>query len=313
MILSDRFIRNTKLDNLPMDVESLWNDLPDMSKDMVLKWAGRHNFDIQLEGTQKLIYFPSLFVHDKNYHWNLWKTKRTSYVLAADLWLKGKNNEALLMVFYAAAVEECLARGLDVVSNYLSSKISKVEHRTDWNWKSWTGTHFDFETMYSYFAFLQRALVSTRSGKDVHEYLLKKLRELPGTNAWIGMMSRMKRMPATVHKCNNSYIVEVVPQEVMTLKCLATDNSILFEMAVYEDTIFNWVFNMVFIAHGICSFPILQGSGCRIKPGKMRDLRFPHLQSCRFDYQWQKAILPAEEEIISNHQQYTDIGWAWNE
>ena len=103
-----------------MDVESLWNDLPDMSKDMVLKWAGRHNFDIQLEGTQILIYFPSLFVHDKNYHWNLWKTKRTSYVLAADLWLKGKNNEALLMVFYAAAVEECLARGLDVVTNYLS-------------------------------------------------------------------------------------------------------------------------------------------------------------------------------------------------
>ena len=264
-----------------MDVQSNWNNLPKKSKETILyrlEMASKEgNFDVVLEAPMAFFYLPGIFVQDaEDYHWNLWSSKRSAYILAANFWIKGKSRESLLMVFYATFLEESLARGMDVVTSYFrddprferTSKAISVEYTED----SKINASFDIPSMYSYFAFLHRAVVSTASGRDMTMFLVARLKELPGTSKWIGQISRMKHMVAKVHEYTS--LGEAKPQKLMKLICFVRDEDSmnlkvdrLFDLYVYQDTLFNWVSNVTLVSYGY-TYRLLTGSVSKLKPQK---------------------------------------------
>ena len=268
MFISDQFIA-ANFKYLPMDVESNWNNLPKKSKETILYRSGlaskEGNFDAVVQAPWLLVYLPVIFADDvEDYHWNLWTSKRSAYILAADFWIKGKSRESLLMVYYATFLEECLARGMDFVSCYYRDdprleRTSKAIHVEED--RKMRNASFDLPSMYSYFAFLHRAVMSTKTGKDMTEFLVARLKELPGTSKWIGRISRMKHMVAKVHECDTESLEEAKPQKLMKLTCLAADDIRLFDLYVYQDTLFNWVSNviLVLVSYGH-TYKLLTGS-----------------------------------------------------
>ena len=287
MFISDQFIA-ANFNVLPMDVESNWNNLPKKSKETIihrLELASQEgSFDSVVEAPWLLLYLPIIFCHDvEDYHWNLWSSKRSAYILAADYWIKGKSRESLLMVFYATFLEESLARGMDVVYCYYHDepkldRISKAFH-VDHTQERKICASFDVPKMYSYFAYLHRAVVSTTSGRDMTMFLIARLKELPGTSKWIGLISRMKHMPAKVHT-STPPVEKAKPQKLMKLTCLAenSDNR-LFDLHVYQDTLFNWVSNVILVSYRIYTHKLLTGSISKVKPQK--SFRLPSLVCSR--------------------------------
>ena len=187
------------------------------------------------------------------------------------------------MVFYATFLEESLARGMDVVYCYYHDepkldRISKAFH-VDHTQERKICASFDVPSMYSYFAFLHRAVVSTTSGRDMTMFLIARLKELPGTSKWIGLISRMKHMPAKVHTSTPPVEGEK-PQKLMKLTCLAenSDNR-LFDLYVYQDTLFNWVSNVILVSYRIYTHKLLTGSVSKAKPHK--SLQCPSLKFIR--------------------------------
>ena len=179
MFVSDNFIQYNFKD-LPMDVESNWNNLPKKSKETIhyrSELASKEgDFNVLTEAPMASFYLPGIFCKDaEDYHWNLWQAKRSAYILAADFWIKGNRPETLLMLFYATFLEECLARGMDVVTSYFrddprferTSKAISVEYTDDSK-----NMIFDTVDMYSHFAFLHRAIKNTKTGKDMTEFLV---------------------------------------------------------------------------------------------------------------------------------------------
>jgi hypothetical protein len=101
----------------------------------------------------------------KEQHWNFWQTITSSYILAADFFLQGKEHEAIFMIFYAAMVEECLAQGVPLVN--------------DWFWcrpKSRPKTiSIRLSDIFSEFACLNRAVVNTQTRKAMAGFLTDML------------------------------------------------------------------------------------------------------------------------------------------
>jgi len=282
MFISDIFI-DYNFKDLPMDVESNWNNLPKKSKETILyqsERAYKRNFIAIAEAPLVYQYLPGIFVRDgEDYHWNLWQAKRSAYILTADFWIKGQRLETLIMLFYATFIEESLARGLDVVTSYFrddprferTSKALAVEYTDDKK-----KMLFDTVDMYSYFAFLYRAVVSTKTGKDMTEFLVARLKELPGTSKWIGQISRMRHMVAKVHDSTIEPLEEAKPQKLMKLTCVANDDRFrFFDLYVYQDTLFNWVYNVVLASYRIHTHKLLTGSMSKPKPRK--SIQLPYL------------------------------------
>ena len=63
--MSDEFVR-IHLSNLPMDVESIWNDLPGDSKETVLRLASKRQL-AQLDAAMMFILLPRNFANPMIY------------------------------------------------------------------------------------------------------------------------------------------------------------------------------------------------------------------------------------------------------
>ena len=63
--MSDEFVR-IHLSNLPMDVESIWNDLPGDSKETVLRLASKRHL-AQLDAAMMFILLPRNFANPMIY------------------------------------------------------------------------------------------------------------------------------------------------------------------------------------------------------------------------------------------------------
>ena len=246
MFMSDEF-KACNFQDFAMDAESNWANLPKGSKEVVFHRAGMYSnndFDAMIEAPCFFVFLPSLFREDLEYDWNLWSSLRSTYILAAELWLRGEVRESSLMTCYAAFIEESLARGMeDIIQYFHSYKVNRpskailnVEHRGGAR-----RIKYDMVEMYSHFAFLHSTIFNTKTGKDMLEYLIKKLKELPGTSKWIGRMSRMRRMPARVH--TSILPTESKPQELMTLTCVYNNHKFC-DVALYRDTSLNWLFSV---------------------------------------------------------------------
>ena len=268
MYMSDEF-KACNFQDLAMDAESNWANLPRGSKKALFGRAGMYSnndFDAIIEAPVFFIFLPSLFMEDHEYDWNLWLSKRSAYVLAADLWLNGKFREALLMRCYAAFIEESLARGMHDIIIYFHGYKTQRSSKAILNVEHIGGSakiEYNMDEIYSHFTFLYSAIFNTKTGKDMLEYLVKKLKEFPGTKKWIGRMSRMRSMPARVHTSNLD--IESKPQELMTLTCMI-NNRKFFDIALYRDTSLNWLFSAATAASQTFGYGIL-------KPGLKANLK----------------------------------------
>ena len=92
------------------DIESYWNDLPQGTKHKLFGF-------LELETGMRTVWnFAISALFDNEYDWNVWKTLKSSYVLAADFLHKEKNQEAIYIIFFAALLKEILARSINGIS-----------------------------------------------------------------------------------------------------------------------------------------------------------------------------------------------------
>ncbi|KAL9184638.1 hypothetical protein ACHAXT_012608 [Thalassiosira profunda] len=107
------------------DTNDYWNDLPKGVQDAAITAAAQitkgRSRTLGPEGyiVSFIVYSSQLFTNDNEYSWNLWRSLRSSYILATTYLLRKMHDEALLMVFFAAFLEECLARGHFAATNKL--------------------------------------------------------------------------------------------------------------------------------------------------------------------------------------------------
>mmetsp|Transcript_14419 Transcript_14419/g.34767 ORF Transcript_14419/g.34767 Transcript_14419/m.34767 type:complete len:532 (-) Transcript_14419:295-1890(-) len=220
-----------------IDIASYWNDLPKLTKEGLFRTTPTKADDPQNCGNKSTYLFivESIrrFLEDTSYGWNLWKTQRSSCILAADFLLTREDQKsAHLMIFYVAFLEECLARGFDAVIALLFA-APPLEGR------------IALGDLFPKFAFLHRAVEEPRAF----------LGEILARNATMSnhctsrvVEAMLKRVSTTpMHRFHHGAFdtYGVVPEKTMVIKCKCEGQE-MKEMAVYQDTSVNWIFNYTF-------------------------------------------------------------------
>ena len=175
------------VDSSAIDVESHWDVLPPGIKGLFLNCAKMETKELACsgknEGMAQVFNFAthscSLFANasdTKEYHWNFWQTITSSYILAAEFFLQGREHAAIFMIFYAAMVEECLAQGTPLVNDWLWNRPSTTSEDEKNVYKRIT---FSVKDLFSKFATLYRAFVNTRTRIAMASFLNDMLKIRP--------------------------------------------------------------------------------------------------------------------------------------
>ena len=175
------------VDSSVIDVESHWDVLPPGIKGLFLNCDKMETKELACsgknEGMAQVFNFAthscSLFANasdTKEYHWNFWQTITSSYILAAEFFLQGREHAAIFMIFYAAMVEECLAQGTPLVNDWLWNRPSTTSEDEKNVYKRIT---FSVKDLFSKFATLYRAFVNTRTRIAMASFLNDMLKIRP--------------------------------------------------------------------------------------------------------------------------------------
>lgn len=218
-------------EKVDVDVESYWKDLPRGTKEYVEK-----------SSTEVVLFFVginSYFTLDDYYHWDLPKSLKATYIIAADYLIKGNNEKAIQMIFYGALIREYLARGFWTVRNILgTTQINLANRLVREGSKKVHHVEPKSPLLFSMFNFLHTAVAITKSRKTMAACLYVRLASYPDAK------SLLRHMRVTIGKFGSKPVLHSIdtfgatPMEIMTMKITfaAAPN---IEMFVYGDTVSN--------------------------------------------------------------------------
>lgn len=271
--------------HLPIDIQSNWKVLPKGMLQLLFEYTSKE--DVNTYASDVNNGFPSVYkfclscvdyfkkkkdseqgrvsasrsVPDHN--WMLWQIIRSSYILAAEFYLIGRDLEALYMVFYAALVEEGVARGLDNVMDIMCPGINECQ-------RSYLVLELIVPDFFAKCAYFHRAAENTKSRKDMASFLLARLGEHPATKHYITRIHSIEHGEGDTDILHCFSSGESEPHQLMKISC-ANGNGKLFEVEVYEDTLLRWVVNIGFaMVVGCGCFPLLASSRCKVLPRSAR-------------------------------------------
>lgn len=256
------------------DIESHWSNLPSGTKQLFHKSLDRlrsmttfiqpttsNDSDI-VQGTEEVMFSSpgvkvrdgldlvinfvilssQLLLDDEGYHWDLDKSLKSAYILAASFLLKvGRGSgETTLMIFYASLLKECLSRGYDAVLGCWVVKRSRGAKSVT---KTSEGIIMRLRDglLFSELTHLHNAVVATKSTSAIVTYLTEGLSEHSNTKHLMRRVQDLssKNSSTPIHTFSTS---GAIPRVLMEIKCRHNDSSDFIMMSVYDDTTLKWIF-----------------------------------------------------------------------
>mmetsp|Transcript_23260 Transcript_23260/g.39762 ORF Transcript_23260/g.39762 Transcript_23260/m.39762 type:complete len:385 (+) Transcript_23260:106-1260(+) len=259
------------------NVESNWDHLPMGTKNLLQKYhdnlhlantlilSANHNDALNgVRGTDEVMFSSpaekvrdgldivlnfvilssQLFLHDKEYCWNLWQTQRSACILAADFLLKRDDRSALLIIFYIALIQEFLSRGPEAVMGCWVVK-GDLKGAVDIATSDMKIVRLRDELLFTDLAHLYGAVVNTKTRNLMAMFLSEMLARHCIKNQLASFMEGMKRQDGAlgILPIHSFGTCGAVPEKLMKIKCIVRSGPAAFlDMEVYNDTELKWVF-----------------------------------------------------------------------
>ena len=194
-----------------------------------------------------------LFVEDREYTWNFSRTRWAAYLLAVELLRHGRARETRCMVFYVAFLNECMARGHNVVQDRFVRICENAGNLQN------TQCHrLAIKLVFSKFAFMNEAVNHTKSLDAMTSFLSSMI------DKYCSNLEAQSYRPEEYAYNDSSLrplnIYRTIPEATKAIN-VTCNGTIFFEVEVYDDTTLKWVFNKIVAGTFYDRFKLLNGKG----------------------------------------------------